>query len=72
MGLYTHTHTHTPYIYGNAWKLIIQHWNLIIQKKKLISKLGTKADLVLFVVQKLYIKYKNVKDGLCERMHNSS
>ena len=22
-----HTHTHTQYIYGNVWKLLMQGWN---------------------------------------------
>ena len=41
--------------------------------RELISKPTTKKILVLFVVPKLYIKYKNLKDGLCKKkIHNSS
>ena len=43
------------------------------RERELISKPTTKKNLVLFVIPKLYIKYKNLKDGLCKKkIHNSS
>ena len=35
--------------------------------RELISKPTTKKILVLFVVPKLYIKNKNIKDELCKK-----
>ena len=43
------------------------------RERELLFKPTTKENLVLFVVLKLYIKYKNWKDGLCKKkIHNSS
>ena len=42
------------------------------RERELISKPTTKKNLVLFVVPKLYIKYQNLKDGLCLKEHDSS
>ena len=42
------------------------------RERELVFKPTTKESLVLFVVQKLYIEYQNLKDGLCKKMHNSS
>ena len=42
------------------------------RERELQFKPTTKVNLVLFVVAKLYIKYQNVKDGLCKKIHNSS
>ena len=39
------------------------------RERELVSKPTQNG---LFVVQKLYIKYKNLKDGLCKKMYNSS
>lgn len=36
----------------------------IVRERGVVFKPTTKENLVLFVVQKLYIKYKNFKDGL--------
>ena len=43
-----------------------------VRERELIFKPTTKENLVLFAVQKLYIKYRNLKDGLCLRKYNSS
>ena len=42
------------------------------RERELTFKPTTKENLGLFVVLKLYIKYKNLKDGLCKLLHNSS
>ena len=47
-------------IHGNV---LIQLWKKVVEQRKLNSK-QAKANLVLFVIQKLYIKYKKIKDGL--------
>ena len=42
------------------------------RERELDFKPTTKENLVLFVVQKLYIIYQNRKDGLCLKWHDSS
>ena len=42
------------------------------RERELTFKPTTKINLVLFVVPKLYIKYQNLKDGLCLKEHNAS
>ena len=42
------------------------------RERELVFKPITKENLVLFGVQKLYIMYKNLKDGLCLKRYNSS
>ena len=42
------------------------------RERELKFKPTTKVNLVLFVVFKLYIKYQNLKDGLCLKGHSSS
>ena len=42
------------------------------RERKLISKPTTKKNLVLFVVSKWYIKYRNIRDGLYYQKYNSS
>ena len=40
--------------------------------RALVFKPIAKENLVLFVIQKLYIKYRNLKDGLYLKKYNSS
>lgn len=42
------------------------------RERELVFKPTTKENLVLFVVPKLYIKYRNLKDGLYLKKYNSS
>ena len=42
------------------------------RERELNFKPITKINVVLFVVQKLYIKYQKLKDGLCLKKYNSS
>ena len=42
------------------------------RERELTFKPTTKENLVLFVVSKLYIKYKKIKDGLYLKKYNSS
>ena len=42
------------------------------RERELTFKPTTKENLVLFVVDKLYIKYRNFKDGLYLKKYNSS
>ena len=42
------------------------------RERELRFKPTTKKNLVLFVVDKLYIKYRNFKDGLYLKKYNSS
>ena len=42
------------------------------RERELVFKPITKENLVLFVVKKLYIKYRNLKDGLYLKKYNSS
>ena len=42
------------------------------RERELEFKPTTKKNLVLFVIQKLYIRYKNVKDELYLKKYNSS
>ena len=42
------------------------------RERELVFKPTTKKNLVLFVVAKLYIKYRNLKDGLYLKKYNSS
>ena len=44
----------------------------IVRERELTFKTITKENLVLFVVPKLYIKNKSIKDELCKKIHNSS
>ena len=37
------------------------------RERELQFKPTTKVNLVLFVVHRLYIKYENLKDGLCKK-----
>ena len=53
----------------NAWK----YWNSKIEREReLVFKPRAKENLVFFAVQKLYLKIHNLKDGLCNKKHNSS
>ena len=42
------------------------------RERELDFKPQAKENLVLFVVQKLYLIYQNKKDGLCLKVHGSS
>ena len=42
------------------------------RERELRFKPTTNENLVLFVVPKLYIKYQNLKDGLCLKRYDSS
>ena len=42
------------------------------RERELTFKPTAKENLVLFVVQKLYIIYQNRKDGLCLKVHDAS
>ena len=42
------------------------------RERELDFKPQAKENLVLFVVQKLYVIYQNRKDGLCLKRHDSS
>ena len=58
-------------------KKIVSQQKLIIlrereRERELVFKPTTKKNLVLFVVAKLYIKYRNLKDGLYLKKYNSS
>ena len=55
----------------------MNHQNLEIvrereREREIDFKPTTKGNLVLFVVPKLYIKYRNFKDGLYLKKYNSS
>ena len=63
--VHTHTHTHThTYIYS--------YRRIAGQPGELVFKPMLKENLGLFVVLKLYIKYRNLKDGLYLKKYNSS
>ena len=48
----------------NAWK----YWNSKREREReLTFKPTTKENLVLFVVPKVYIKNKSIKDELCKK-----
>ena len=42
------------------------------RERELVFKPRAKENLVFFTVQKLYLKIHNLKDGLCNKKHNSS
>ena len=42
------------------------------RERELVFKPRAKENLVFFAVQKLYLKIHNLKDGLCNKKHNSS
>ena len=41
------------------------------RERELTFKPRTKENLVLFVIPKLYLKYQNLKNELCKKIHNS-
>ena len=43
-----------------------------VRERELDFEPQAKENLVLFVVQKLYVIYQNRKDGLCLKRHDSS
>ena len=59
--VHTHTHTH-----------IYSYRRIAGQPGELVFKPMLKENLGLFVVLKLYIKYRNLKDGLYLKKYNSS
>ena len=42
------------------------------ERERVILLKPSLGKKTLFKIQKLYIKYKNLKDGLCKLLHNSS
>ena len=44
----------------------------IVRERELQFKPQTKENLDLFTILKLYIRFQNLKDGLCLLRHNSS
>ena len=77
--VHTHTHTHTSIITEakNCWTvwraIFYRTWDLRTWKANSTEKITqdgivSSKNLGLVLVQKIYIKYKNLKDGLCKKI----